>query len=117
MFVINTQHQSNIVGTQGVHSETLGLDSLNVGTLRDSGEIEVNKEALVTNMALDIIKNHKKQNKSIEVSYVCLDESDNLTEDESNITSVQFEVKILGKNNRVESISNERVEFSQLEGG
>ncbi|RKJ25528.1 hypothetical protein D7X33_43520, partial [Butyricicoccus sp. 1XD8-22] len=62
----------------------------------------------------DSHKNHKHETL---ISYVFLDDGGNVTNNENNIKSVQFEVKLLNEKGEVQSISTERIEVDSLLGG
>ena len=75
------------------------------------------KKAIVSNLLTNIVKTHKEQGKNIQVNYVLLDTDGSKTTDEAEIDSVQFEVLLLGKNDRIESTSIQRVQLNEIEEG
>ena len=91
---VSLKHQSNVVTTQDVG---LDLTTVNVGEARNSLEGNMDKETLVSNLLLKIADAHKDHNHETLVSYVFLDGNGNVTNDDDNIKSVQFEVKLLNK--------------------
>lgn len=112
--LVSLKHQSNVVSTQDVD---FGLSTINVGDARNSLDGVMTKDAIVSNLLLKIADSHRNHEHETVVDYVFLDENDNPTNDDNEIKSVQFEVKLLNRQGEVESISTERIEINSLLGG
>ena len=106
---VSVRHQTNIISTQEVEG---ALPSVSIGDIRTENAVSLDLDSLVSNVLLSIADSHKEQGKDIQVDYVFLDGDGHVTNDD--IQSVQFEVKLLGKNGRVESTSRENIEIDYL---
>ena len=109
---VSVRHQTNIISTQEVEG---ALPSVSIGDVRTDDSVNLDLDSLVSNVLLSIANSHKEQGKDIQVDYVFLDGDGNVTNDDVDIQSIQFEVKLLGKNERVESTSRENIEIDYLE--
>lgn len=107
---VSVRHQTNIISTQEVEG---ALPSVSIGDTRTENAVSLDLDSLVSNVLLSIANSHKEQGKDIQVDYVFLDGDGNVTNDD--VQSIQFEVKLLGKNGRVESTSRENIEIDYLE--
>lgn len=110
--IVSTKHQTNITGTQTVDP---ALKSSEVGSTRNSdNRVSMTKKSIISNLVSDIAKEHNQQDKDIEVEYVFYDKNGNITNNENNVASVQFEVFLIGKNDRVESVSRQHIILDDL---
>lgn len=107
---IGLRHSTNIASIQEVQ---VGTQSVKAGEMRNSATNALDKEALVANLLLEITKTHKEQGKDIQVDYVFLDETGNVTSNDDEIKSVQFRVQILDKNGSVLSTSTQRITLAK----
>lgn len=114
LFVANVglRHNSNVTTTQEVE---LALKSSQVGELRENATNVSDKEALVANLIMEIASTEKEQGKDMKIDYVFLDHNGNPTQQDNNIESVQFRVKILDDDGEVISTSTQRVSLSKYE--
>lgn len=111
VFFASVRHQSNVVSTQEVEG---ALPSVTLGEARVEGISSLDIDSIVTNIMLSIAESHRGYRKNVEIDYVFLDKNDHVTESKENISAIQFEVKLLGKNNRVESTSKQKIELDYL---
>lgn len=112
--LVGLRHETNVISTQEVK---VASDSVNVGEARVDMEGHMDKETILSNLFLRIADAHKYHDYGTEISYVFLDENDNVTTNEDDIKSVQFEVKVMHRNGGVQSTSRERLEINELLGG
>lgn len=111
MVALTTRGHTNITATQEVEG---ALQSANVGEIRDNVSDTMDKKTIASNLMLSIAESHKEQNMDVKVNYVFLDDNGSVTENESQINSVQFEVAIIDDEGRVQSRSKQRVALDRL---
>lgn len=104
------QHESNVHATQEVQGI---LKSSIVGELRENSSAIVDKKSVLTNLIIDIARSEKENGNDIQIDYVFLDSSGQITEDEHEIAGIQYVVKLL-KDGDIKSSSTERIMLSKL---
>lgn len=105
----STTHQTNIASTQDV-----GVDEnvLRVGLAREKLEGRFDMNMLIEELAAEIGSGLKGHKGDVVVSYEMYDENGHVTTDTDRVESIQFEVHLLNKNGKVQSISREKVEIN-----
>lgn len=106
MAMLSLRHGTNISATQEVE---IAVKSSELGTVRNEATNAIDKEALVANLILEVVNAHKEQGKNIKIDYVFLNDKGKVTEVESEIHSVQFNVDILNEKGKTMSSSTQRV--------
>lgn len=115
----NLTVQESAVRTTG-EVETLA-ESMKVGLIRS--EIEdgndgfsfVSKEEVVTNLVSHVATVQKTHPYSINLQYVFLDESGNVTEEEKDIRSLQFVVQYLDEAGEVKATAEKHLKLNILQ--
>lgn len=108
---IGTRHNSNVTATQEVE---VALESSQIGQMRESATIAIDKQAIVANLLMEVAKTHKGKEDELKIDYVFLDGSGNQTNNDENIESIQYRVQLLGSNNEVLSTSTQRIGLNKL---
>lgn len=108
---IGVRHSTNVAAVQEVQ---IGIESALVGKIRENATNAFEgKKALVANLLLEVAKAHKEQGKDIQVDYVFLDKNGNVTSNEDDIQSVQFQIQILDDDGKVLSSSTQRISLAK----
>lgn len=105
--------QSTTVAT--VQEVQVAMQSSLMGEIRNSSDMKVDKEAMVTNLILEMVEAHKEQGTDLKIDYVFLDEHGNPTDIEENISSVQYQVQQIDNFGRVVSSSEYRMSLKKFE--
>lgn len=111
VFFASVRHQANVISTQEVEG---ALPSVSVGDARIEGMSNLDIDSIVSNIMLSIADAHRDYRKNVEINYVFLDDNNQVTESEENISAIQFEVRLLGKNGRIKSTSKQKLELNYL---
>jgi len=111
--IFGLRHQANVTSTQEMD---VGMVTANVGKIREDLTSSMIREEAIAEMLTEVATTQKNHDGETLVEYVFLDEDDKPTSDESKIKSIQFVVKLLGKNDKVLSTSTERIEIHEMKG-
>lgn len=109
--IIGTRHDGNVTATQEVE---VALESSQIGQMRESATIAIDKQAIVANLLLEIANTYKGKEDELKIDYVFLDGSGNQTNNDNTIESVQYRVQLLDSNNEVLSTSTQRIGLNKL---
>lgn len=109
MSFVGLKNHSIKTATQDVE---FGLSTIDVGELRDSSTGKMDKDVLITNLALKVSDSLKDHEHETIINYSFLDKEGNVTNDEEKIESVQFQVQLLSEKGRVVASSQERIELN-----
>jgi len=112
--LLSLKHQSNIASTQNI---SFNMSGVNVGEARESLIGYMDRETIEANLLLKIAETQKSHEHETVMSYVFLDDEENITTNDDDVKSVQYKIELLNKKGEVESVSTERIEIHSLLGG
>lgn len=104
----NSLHVQQKSNNDSIQTVSVALKSLNTGLLRSGSSYSINKNNVVNELILEIIKVQKNHGKDVRISYVFLNDENLPTENENEMTGIQFKVELLNKKGEVVSISEQR---------
>lgn len=108
------RQDSTTAATQNVQ---MIMKSADVGTIREEVTTALDKDALATNLALDIAKSYKGDYQDVKVGYVFLDKNGNPTtsNNSKNYDSIQFKVSVLDAKKQEVANSTQRIKLKEIQ--
>lgn len=113
-FNYNKIDEGNVRAVQEVEA---ALQSANIGLIRDGASPTISKKEIVANMVKEVAETQKNSGNDIKIKYVFLDEKDNVTNDESNINSVQFQINLINDDGETISVAESKLSLKEVYNG
>jgi hypothetical protein len=99
---------------RAIQEVEIGLQSANIGSIRDGEAASLSKKDTVANLVLDVVRKQKENGRDVRLDYVFMDNEGNVTDAEEDIRSVQFRVSLLDEDGSTASAAETRISLDEL---